>query len=82
MKVTIWGINYAPELTGIAPYNQMLGEHLHHAGHSVRMVTSFPYYPTWKKDKADQGRLFRTDDIAEMAIQFCRRSPGTGPCRP
>ena len=59
MKVTVWGINYAPELTGIAPYNRALCEHLQKAGHEVRMVTTFSYYPAWKKMEADRGKLFR-----------------------
>jgi putative colanic acid biosynthesis glycosyltransferase WcaI len=71
MNVTVWGINYAPELTGIAPYNRALCEHLQNTGHEVRMVTTFSYYPAWKKAAADQGRLFRTDVINGVKVFRC-----------
>jgi colanic acid biosynthesis glycosyl transferase WcaI len=71
MKVTIWGINYAPELTGIAPYNRALCEHLQKTGHEVRMVSTFSYYPVWKKSAADRGKLFRTDVINGVNVFRC-----------
>jgi colanic acid biosynthesis glycosyl transferase WcaI len=71
MKVTIWGINYAPELTGIAPYNRALCEHLQQTGHEVRMVTTFSYYPVWKKSAADRGKLFRTDVLNGVNVFRC-----------
>ena len=49
MRILVWGINYAPEVTGIGPCNTVLCEHLRAAGHEVEMVTSFPYYPGWRK---------------------------------
>jgi colanic acid biosynthesis glycosyl transferase WcaI len=71
MKVIVWGINYAPELTGIAPYNQVLCEHLQQSGHQVEMVTTFAYYPAWKKASADCGRLFRTDTVGKIKVHRC-----------
>jgi colanic acid biosynthesis glycosyl transferase WcaI len=71
MKVTVWGINYAPELTGIGPYNQALCEHLQRAGHNVNMVTTFPYYPAWQKVAANRGKLFRSDIIANVRVHRC-----------
>ena len=71
MKVTIWGINYAPEVTGIAPYNLALAEHLRRQGHEVRMVTSFAYYPAWRKQDGDSGRLYRTDQLNGVSVHRC-----------
>lgn len=71
MKVHLWGINYAPELTGIAPYNVVLARHLRDHGHAVRMVTSFAYYPAWQKNPADRGRLYRTDDDRGIPVHRC-----------
>ena len=71
MKIAVWGINYAPELTGIAPYNQILCEHLQQTGHESSMVTTFAYYPAWKKAEADRGRLFRTDNINGVKVHRC-----------
>ena len=71
MKILVWGINYAPEVTGIAPCNVALCEHLRRAGHDVRMLTAFAYYPGWQKAPADTGRLYRTDHICELPVHRC-----------
>ena len=68
MRINVWGINYAPEPTGIAPYNTALCEHLQRNGHDVRAVTSFAYYPAWKKADADRGRAYRTDEIRGVPV--------------
>ncbi len=71
MRVILWGINYAPELTGIAPYNRMLCDHLAAAGHEVEVVTAFPYYPQWEKRPADAARIFRRDVIGGVPVHRC-----------
>jgi colanic acid biosynthesis glycosyl transferase WcaI len=71
MNITVWGINYAPELTGIAPYNRAMCEYFQKTGHEVRMLTTFPYYPAWKKSAADRGKLFRTDVINGVKVHRC-----------
>jgi colanic acid biosynthesis glycosyl transferase WcaI len=81
MNVTVWGINYAPELTGIAPCNTALCEFLRRCGHEVRMVTTFAYYPAWKKQPEDAGRIFRDDELNGVPVHRCwhfvPRRPGT-----
>lgn len=71
MKINVWGINYAPEPTGIAPYNTALCEYLERHGHDVRMVASFTYYPAWTKAPEDRGRAFRTDTIRGVPVNRC-----------
>jgi colanic acid biosynthesis glycosyl transferase WcaI len=71
MRVIVWGINYAPEFTGIAPHNVALCEFLDAQGHDVEMVTSFPYYPTWRKRPEDQGRFYRTDVVHGIPVHRC-----------
>ncbi len=71
MRFIIWGINYAPEVTGIGPCNTALCRFLHAAGHDVEMVTTFPYYPSWRKRPEDQGRLWRTDEIDGVKVHRC-----------
>src|SRR5688572_26510985 len=71
MKINVWGINYAPELTGIAPYNTALCEHLSRHGHDVRMVSSFAYYPAWSKSSEDRGRVFRTNELRGVPVHRC-----------
>ncbi len=71
MRVIVWGINYPPELTGIAPFNAALCEFLAERCHEVTMVTSFPYYPEWKKREEDKGSFFRTDRVNNVSIFRC-----------
>jgi colanic acid biosynthesis glycosyl transferase WcaI len=48
MKVLVYGINFAPELTGIGKYTGEMVAWLAAHGHEVRVVTAPPYYPDWK----------------------------------
>src|ERR1051325_1351596 len=71
MRIIVWGINYAPELTGIAPYNVALCEFLRARGDDVEMVTTFSYYPTWLKREEDRHQLFRTDLMNGVPVHRC-----------
>ena len=48
MKILFYGINFAPELTGIGKYTGEMAAWLAAAGHEVRVVTAPPYYPGWR----------------------------------
>lgn len=72
MRIIVWGINYAPEVTGIAPFNAALCEYLSQQGHKVDMVTAFPYYPEWKTHPSDKGGMFRTDRQNGVNIHRCK----------
>ncbi len=71
MRLLVWGINYAPEVVGIAPHNVALCEFAKRAGHDVEMVTTFAYYPEWKKRPGDGRRLFRTDVLHAVPVHRC-----------
>ncbi|MEY2492543.1 MAG: colanic acid biosynthesis glycosyl transferase WcaI [Verrucomicrobiota bacterium] len=71
MRVIVWGINYAPEFTGIAPHSVALCEFLSGQGQEVEMVTSFPYYPSWQKCPEDRERLYRTDVVNRVRVHRC-----------
>jgi colanic acid biosynthesis glycosyl transferase WcaI len=71
MRVIVWGINYAPEITGIAPHNVALCEFLQRQGEEVEMVTTFAYYPAWRKRPEDRHRIFRTDKINAVPVHRC-----------
>jgi colanic acid biosynthesis glycosyl transferase WcaI len=60
-RITVWGINYYPELVGIGVYNTDLCNFLSLSGYDVTMVTGFAYYPTWKQRAADQLIPYRLD---------------------
>jgi colanic acid biosynthesis glycosyl transferase WcaI len=71
MRIIVWGINYAPEFTGIAPHSVALCEFLLGEGYEVEMVTSFAYYPTWQKQPGDRGNLYRTDVVNGVGVHRC-----------
>ncbi|MEI7729535.1 MAG: WcaI family glycosyltransferase [Verrucomicrobiota bacterium] len=71
MKIIVWGINYAPEVVGIAPCNAAVCEFLERRGHEVRMITTFCYYPAWCKLPADEDLLYRTDILNGVPIHRC-----------
>lgn len=71
MKIILWGINYRPEATGIAPYNAELAEYLNSEYHEVSVVTGFPYYPHWRKEPGDRRQLFRTEQINGVNVFRC-----------
>ncbi|SNT40747.1 glycosyltransferase [Rhodococcoides kyotonense] len=50
MRVTLIGLNYKPEVTGIAPYTADVAEGLTERGYDVHVVTGFPHYPQWVAD--------------------------------
>lgn len=71
MKITIWGINYRPESTGIAPYSAELAEFLAGRDDEVSVVTGLPYYPHWRKEPGDRRRLFRSERINGVEVHRC-----------
>ncbi|WP_353397482.1 glycosyltransferase WbuB [Hydrogenophaga sp. 5NK40-0174] len=48
MRILLYSINFAPELTGVGKYTGEMAEWLALQGHDVRAVTAPPYYPEWK----------------------------------
>jgi colanic acid biosynthesis glycosyl transferase WcaI len=71
MRVIVWGINYAPEITGISPHNVAFCEFLEHEGEDVEMITTFAYYPAWRKYPEDRYHFFRTDQIKGVPVHRC-----------
>lgn len=61
MKLLFYGINFAPELTGIGKYTGEMARWLAEAGHEVRVITAPPYYPAWKVSEGHSARQYRTE---------------------
>lgn len=78
LRVTIVGLNYAPEPTGNAPYTAKLAEGLKSSGHEVRVITGYPHYPQWKVDKRYKGMKMH-EVINGVPVQRVRH---TVPSRP
>ncbi|MGV9827822.1 glycosyltransferase family 4 protein [Gordonia sp. NPDC003429] len=69
MRILIIGINYAPEVTGIAPYTTQLAEGLVERGHRVTVFTGMPHYPEWKVAAAYEGRSEAWEHIRGVRIR-------------
>ncbi len=70
MRILIYGVNYAPELTGIGKYSGEMAAWLAEQGHEVRVVTAPPYYPEWKVDTA-YTNTYRKEVIDGVLVYRC-----------
>lgn len=61
MRILIYGLNYAPELTGIGKYTGEMAVWLAERGHEVHVVTAPPYYPAWRIREDYRGTWYRTE---------------------
>lgn len=71
LRITILGLNYAPEPTGNAPYTTSLAEGLTAAGHTVHVVTGYPHYPEWDVRPGYTGWK-KTETINGVAVKRLR----------
>ena len=69
MRILLCGINYAPDLIGVAKYNVELCEGLAALGHEVRVITAPPYYPAWQVPVAYRGLSYRSETIDGIAVK-------------
>lgn len=79
MRILVLGINYAPDLIGVAKYTTELCENLTAGGHAVRVVTAWPYYPDWKIPEQYRSRWYAHQKLNDVDIT---RVPIYVPSRP
>ncbi|QPF87122.1 WcaI family glycosyltransferase [Bradyrhizobium genosp. L] len=79
MRILLIGINYAPDLIGVAKYNTELCESLAADGHEVRVITAPPYYPDWKIPAAFPNSYFKARNVGGVRVT---RTPIYVPARP
>ncbi|GAA4330561.1 WcaI family glycosyltransferase [Pigmentiphaga soli] len=60
MKVLIYGMNFAPEPTGVGKYTGELAAWLAGRGHEVQVIAAPPYYPAWRVEPPYGGWRYRT----------------------
>ncbi len=70
LKILILGLNYKPELVGIAVYTAGLAEALARRGHTVSVVAGKPYYPAWTVPPAYRGGWQRHS--VENGVDVCQ----------
>jgi colanic acid biosynthesis glycosyl transferase WcaI len=71
VKVLILALNYAPEPIGVGKYTGEFAEWLTARGHSVRVVTAPPYYPTWRVAAGHEARRYRVEEIGRAEVLRC-----------
>lgn len=81
MRVVIYGMNYAPEFTGVGRYTGEIANHLAEEGHEVCVVTAPPHYPGWKVSSPYQARSYTKESNSKTTIYRCPlylRTPMSG----
>lgn len=71
MKILIYCINFAPELTGIGKYTGEMSAWLAARGHDVRVVTAPPYYPNWKVGTGHSSTSWRRESCSGAQVWRC-----------
>lgn len=71
LKILLYGINFAPELTGIGKYTGELAAWLAARGHQVRVVTAPPYYPAWAVSAGYSGWAWRREHWQGVRVWRC-----------
>jgi len=80
LRILVYGLNYAPELTGIGKYTGEMSAWLASRGHDVRVVTAPPYYPAWRIREDYRGTWYRKERVPGQPVVF--RTPLYVPERP
>jgi colanic acid biosynthesis glycosyl transferase WcaI len=79
LRLLIYGLNHAPEPTGIGKFTGEMAAWLASRGHEVRVVTAPPYYPDWRVAEGYAGLRWRREEIAGARVYRC---PLYVPARP
>ena len=79
MKILVYGLNFAPELSGVGKYTAEMTELLAARGHAVRMVCAPPYYPHWRVQDGYRAWRYRRDAWQGIGVW---RAPLWVPSRP
>ena len=69
LRILILGINYWPERTSVSPFTTGLSEHLAAQGHTVRVITAFPYYPEWRTWDSYRGKITQKEIIKGVEVR-------------
>lgn len=59
---------FPPELTGSSTYLLEISKYLTEKGFSVRVLTTFPHFPTWKLNVSDKSKFFRKDTLEGVSV--------------
>jgi Glycosyltransferase len=68
MKILIYGLNYAPEPTGIGKYTGEMAEWLAAQGHEVEVICGLPHYPQWQVETGYEHFRFRSETRSGVQV--------------
>jgi colanic acid biosynthesis glycosyl transferase WcaI len=71
MRILVYGLNFAPELTGIGKYTGEMVFWMAEHGDDVHVVSAPPYYPQWRIQAGYSGRRYRRESLRGMEIFRC-----------
>jgi len=71
VRILIYGINYAPELTGIGKYTGEMAAWLAAQGQDVRVVAAPPYYPEWKIAEGYFCKWYGRENLDGVEVWRC-----------
>ncbi len=64
MKLLLYSLNFAPELTGIGKYSGEMAVWLARHGHQVEVVCATPYYPEWRVHPGHSAWRWRRESVS------------------
>ena len=79
-RVVVYGMNYAPELTGVGRYTGDIGSYLAKQGVDVEVVTAVPHYPGWRVSYGYRNTygVERRDGVRVTRCPLMLRAEGRG----
>jgi colanic acid biosynthesis glycosyl transferase WcaI len=79
MRILIYGLNYAPEVTGVGKYTAEMTALFAARGHDVRVVCAPPYYPQWRVHDGYRASRYRRETLHGVSVW---RAPLWVPAQP
>jgi colanic acid biosynthesis glycosyl transferase WcaI len=67
-RLALIGVNYAPEVTGIAVNTVDWANQLTESGHEVTVLTGMPSYPEWRVQDLYRGHLRLEETIGGVSV--------------
>jgi colanic acid biosynthesis glycosyl transferase WcaI len=68
VRILLCGINYAPDLVGVAKYNAELCDWMASRGHDLRVITAPPYYPQWRLPSDYRRWSYKHENFGRVAL--------------
>ncbi|WP_027534671.1 glycosyltransferase WbuB [Bradyrhizobium sp. WSM3983] len=68
MRLLVVGINYAPDVIGVAKYTTELCEGLAARGHELQVITAPPYYPQWQIPAEYRSSWYSSEALHDVIV--------------